>query len=500
MSTNSNRRTSRGKSRRNTPARTPRKPKGFPLSIHKGSGYWCKKVRGHVHYFGRVADDPKGEAALEEWLRVKDDLLAGREPRAADPEALTVVDLVNAFLTQQEERRDAGEISPRTFQGLHATGATLVKVFGRGRAVADLAPDDFGKLKTKLAKTRKAVALRNEMQRCRSFFRFAYVNGLIDREVRYGSKFNKPPLKQTRRERREHRQQHGKRMFEAAEVRAILAAAGQPLRAMTLLAINAGLGQSDLASLPLSALDLEGAMLDFPRPKTEAPRVCPLWAETVEAIREWLPERPTAKNRADSDLLFLTRSRNPAYRGNRFVKTGKNGTPIDGIGQEFSKLLKRLGLKRPGVGFYALRHSFRTVADEVLDPVAAGLIMGHVDGSMADHYREAVGEDRLRRVTEHVRAWLFDGSDDAGKESSEICDPSDPSDPNLENKGKTRVAKSGSGSQTARAGRSGSQAGVAKSEPPTPENPLNYSSGSQGAHGSQNREPHDSRPRLRIVG
>src|SRR5688572_3993705 len=59
-----------------------RKPsKDFPLSIHKGTGYWCKKVRGVVYYFGKVADDPKGTAALAEWLRVRDDRLAGREPR-----------------------------------------------------------------------------------------------------------------------------------------------------------------------------------------------------------------------------------------------------------------------------------------------------------------------------------------------------------------------------------------------------------------------------------
>ena len=52
----------------------PKKPKDFPLSVHKGTGYWCKKVRGRVYYFGRVADDPDGAAALEEWESQKDDL------------------------------------------------------------------------------------------------------------------------------------------------------------------------------------------------------------------------------------------------------------------------------------------------------------------------------------------------------------------------------------------------------------------------------------------
>src|SRR3990172_3062182 len=62
----------------------PRKPRAdFPLFPH-GSGRWCKKVRGKFFYFGKVADDPKGEAALELWLSQRDEILAGRKPRPAD--------------------------------------------------------------------------------------------------------------------------------------------------------------------------------------------------------------------------------------------------------------------------------------------------------------------------------------------------------------------------------------------------------------------------------
>ena len=65
MSNDSTRRDSRGKARPK-----PKLPRpDFPLRIHKGTGYWCKKVRGKVHYFGRVAHDPKGVAALEEMRR-----------------------------------------------------------------------------------------------------------------------------------------------------------------------------------------------------------------------------------------------------------------------------------------------------------------------------------------------------------------------------------------------------------------------------------------------
>ena len=45
--------------------------------------------------------------------------------------------------------------------------------------------------------------------------------------------------------------------------------------------------------------------------------------------------------------------------------------------KEFIKVLKRLGLKRPGLAFYGLRHSFETVAGASKDQVTVDAIMGH---------------------------------------------------------------------------------------------------------------------------
>ena len=75
--------------------------------------------------------------------------------------------------------------------------------------------------------------------------------------------------------------------------------------------------------------------------------------------------------------------------------------------REFGKLMKAVGVSRPGVGFYSLRHTFRTVADAARDLNAVRLVMGHTDDSIDSHYTHGIGDDRLAAVAAHVRAWLY---------------------------------------------------------------------------------------------
>lgn len=63
---------------------------------------------------------------------------------------------------------------------------------------------------------------------------------------------------------------------------------------------------------------------------------------------------------------------------------------------------------RQGLGFYALRHTFRTVADESKDQPAVDFAMGHEVPHMSAVYRETIRDVRLRAVTDYVRKWLFE--------------------------------------------------------------------------------------------
>jgi hypothetical protein len=122
--------------------RKPAKPRpDFPLFAH-ATGYWAKKIRGKTHYFGKWAQDLKGEAANALWLDQKEDLLAGRTPRI-DREGLRMRDLCNRFLTTKERVRDAGDLAAVTFADYLRTCKMLIDAFGNDRFVDDLAVDDF---------------------------------------------------------------------------------------------------------------------------------------------------------------------------------------------------------------------------------------------------------------------------------------------------------------------------------------------------------------------
>ncbi len=372
----------------------PAKPhRDFPLFPH-ATKRWAKKVRGKFHFFGPWRDP---QAALEEWLRVKDDLLAGREPRPKiDPDSVTVEAVVNSFLAQKELLRDSGEITCRTFDELLATGKRIATAFGNTRVVSDLRPEDFASLRASLAKTRGAVTLGNEIQRVRSFFRWAYEDGLIDQPMRFGRFFKKPSAKTVRLE----QAKIGPRDLKADEIQQVFAKANVPLKAMILLGVNCGLGNHDVAQLPRSALDLKSGWLIYPRPKTGVPRRAKLWPETIAALETVLGKRPQPKDPEDADLVFITKM------GHGWSKTKAGNNPVSFM---FKKLLKACDLYRPRVGFYSLRRTFETVAGETLDQPVVDLVMGHIPhaNDMAARYRQRINDDRLERVAEHVREWIF---------------------------------------------------------------------------------------------
>jgi integrase len=369
----------------------PSKPyPDFPLFPH-ATKRWAKKIRGQMHYFGPWGDP---DAALDKYFAEKDALHAGRKPREVST-GVTVKDLCNEFMAAKDALVKSGELTKRSWDDYKAACELCISFFGKARLVSDLDPDDFAGLRGKMVrKGWGPVTLGNVIQRIRVAFKFAWDNGLIDRPVRYGQNFKRPSRKTVRID----RAKKGPKLFTANEISRLLEAASPTMKAMILLGINGGFGNADCGRLPRAAVDLDAAMIDFPRPKTGISRRCPLWSETVEAIVEASKDRHTPKDSKDAGLVFITKYGQP------WAKDTTDQT----LTKEFGKLLRSLKINgRKGLGFYTLRHTFRTVADESKDQPAVDFIMGHEVPHMSSVYRETISDARLKAVTDHVRTWVF---------------------------------------------------------------------------------------------
>ena len=109
--------------------------------------------------------------------------------------------------------------------------------------------------------------------------------------------------------------------------------------------------------------------------------------------------RPKPASEDDANVVFITRRDR-----RRWHVDGK----LNSLGLQFRRLLERLGLYRERRSFYSLRRTFETIACET-DQVATDFIMGHIPPAddMAARYRQKIGDDRLHKVVDHVRGWLF---------------------------------------------------------------------------------------------
>jgi len=371
-------------------ARTkPSKPyDGFPLYPH-ASGHWAKKIRGKTHYFGRWDDWQTG---LDAFNRDRDALYAGHEPSHYH-RGLVVGHALDLFLSAKKRLVDSGGLTEATYGDYYNTCRIVADSFGQARSVESLGASDFDALRGTLAARYGPVRLKREVIQVRMIFRYCYENGHIDHPVRMGTHFTGPK----QRELRLNRARNGQRFFEAVEIHMLLAEARPQVKAMILLGVNCGFGNHDCGQLEFAHLDLDDGWHRMPRPKTGIGRRAKLWVETMEAIRNAIEVRPV--HNKHEELVFLTKYRKPWYKN-------AHDSPLS---NEFRKLLDRTGLYRRGRTFYALRHTFETVAGESRDQVAVDHVMGHIRDDMASVYREKISDERLEAVATHVHKWFLQG-------------------------------------------------------------------------------------------
>ncbi|TWT35606.1 site-specific tyrosine recombinase XerD [Posidoniimonas corsicana] len=370
----------------------PSKPySGFPLTAHP-CGQWAKKIKGKIYYFGVWADP---DAAVRRFLEERDDLFAGRRPRSRDSESIDLHHLCNLFLNHNQARVERNELTELTWNKYFKTAKTILATLGRGRTLDSIGPADFSELHAAFsAETSNPHTLGSEVTRTRTIFNYAMKEGLTEKNIRFGIYFSRPKS----RVYKAHRRSQNPKLLSAQEIWKLLDAAKYPFRAFVLLGINCGFGNTDCGKLPVSAIDVDRKWISFPRPKTEIERDCPLWPETIEAIQAGIDASPAPASEEVANLAFRT-------------KYGKSWAASSSLSSEYRKLAERVGVYRPNVTFYALRHTFATIGGDVKDQIVVDRIMGHSDNSMAGAYRETISEQRFWDVANHVRDWLMKDRD-----------------------------------------------------------------------------------------
>lgn len=364
------------------PARKPEKPSDdFPLTP-RHDGRWAKKIYGKVVLFKGTADEAL--AAYREHM----DKLGGNPP----DERLQIYNLLEAFMCSKEVDLHAGQLTDRSFREYHLACDEVLAQFGRSRPLEELNRADAEALRARLTKGVAVTTQRGRIVRTRSIFLFAFDQEMMARPFhKWIKQVPKGAIKS-------HAAKQPPRLMTCEEIRQMVAAAAAPLKAMILLGVNAGYGNSDCSNVELQWLDLDAGWSTFPRFKTGEHRKAKLWPITVQAIREAIASRPEAKDATHARRLFLTRC------GTLWVKPHRNDCAVS---KEFRKLAIKLGIHRPGLSFYSLRHCFETVGGGCRDQVAVNAVMGHVDQSMAANYRHGIENERFVEVAEHVHRWLF---------------------------------------------------------------------------------------------
>ena len=382
------------------PIDKPKRPEGCPLFFH-GNGQWARKIHGRFRYFGRDLD-----AALKRWAAEKDHLLAGLEPPRTDGEP-SLSEIANLYLADVRQRMADGKIRADHDRHVVPLLTRWVNALGKDARLSRVTPAGWAKVRRQIELSvdqttpRAATTIKADCARSMAVLNWIKLKRLVVNEIHIAGAFDPPPM----RELRMAKTVAGKRLWEPAELRQVIEASSVLFRPVLLLAINGALGIADIGRITRSQITARTECIDLPRNKTGVDRRIWLWPETRQAIAEAVRKRPTPARQKFDDRLLLTPKGFPWHH----IRAGK---PVDTGCSTLSKTIERAGMTSTRT-LYDCRRSFRTIAGEVCDLEAVNFCMGHEGPGEGITYVQNVGDDRIRRVCEHVRAWLF-GSVEGG--------------------------------------------------------------------------------------
>lgn len=368
------------------------------VKLTRHSKGWVAKIGGKVKW---LAPLDKPQLAMERYHQKMSLHLASvhAAPVVVNNNA-ALGQIGDLFLGAKVAKVDAGELKPRTLADYEKGIQFAVDHFGYDAVVLNIPTAGWQALRAKIAAKFDAHSQARYIGAIRAVSRWATINEYLDRPFRFGTEFGLPSQRLLRQAKRDA----GERTYTAAEVKKIRGVLTPIMDAIFLLALNGGIGNTDISNLERGNLDLAQKRIGFARSKTDVDRVIPLWPETIAAIRIAMDARPPASAERFASRIFLTPTGLPMVRDS-FGEDGKLTSSTDAIGMEFWKQTSKLKLGRT---FYDARRTFQTIGDEIGPPHAVLAIMGHAarGDDMSASYRQSIPYKSLEAIVMHVRKQL----------------------------------------------------------------------------------------------
>lgn len=338
-------------------------------------GWWVKSIGNKLHYFGvKGSTEAQARAELIEFLRLRE---SGQQP----PTFIKLVDLADHYGTDCVAKVQRGDMQVRTWTHYEKAIRKIIADLGGDIVVSSIPPAEWDRIAAKWRKDQSANRSNNDIQAVRTMFRWAHLNGFIDRLPVYSTFVKAKPSAI-----RADRFKRGiVRQFSTDEIAVLLEAATGQMRAMILLGLNCGMYSIDCTDLKWS--DISGNILRNQRYKTGIPRLAVLWPETVKAISA-VPKQ--------GERVFNT----------RFGNCWNNRRGHDGINQQFRILLKSLNIYRKGCTFGAFRHTHVSAVNDHPDRSAVAMVRAHALMGMDAHY-DFPSIERIKSVTDLARRRLL---------------------------------------------------------------------------------------------
>lgn len=329
-----------------------------------------------MRYFGRV--DPKhvNRSYKEAELRYFE-FLSEREvkqPIEINVSKLTVEDFVEKYLQSCFTRYERGDISATWFEKIRISVCHFIDNLESGMPLTKLNEMNLDEYRNYTLSFPISAATNNpispwtaksRLDIVKLMVQWGYQMALIETLPRNLDGFSKVTIPEPTVNR-----------FSRDEINTLYTAASERTKMFILLALNTGMGQSDISDLRINEIFIEEGRVVRKRSKTKVHCDFKLWHKTIVMLKK----HGNLEGRPD-DRVFLSNSGQPLVR-EYFVDDKFNRT--DAIRSAFFRLMKKT--KTPnGRGFYSLR---KTSASEIecIDPAVCEMFLAHSEKGMKRHY------------------------------------------------------------------------------------------------------------------